>query len=86
MYYVYILRNSLSRLYIGQTNNLAQRLVAHEHGAVRFTRTSNKFELVYYEMFETRLESMGREKQLKGWTRIKKEALIVNDLNLLKKL
>ena len=76
----------MNRLYIGQTKNLAQRLVAHKHGAVRFTRTSNKFQLVYTEKFTTRTESMRRKKQLKGWTRAKKEALIPNDLEFLKKL
>lgn len=76
----------MNRLYVGQTNNLVQRLIAHERGVIKFTRTLIKFELVYSEMFATRLESMRREKQLKGWTRVKKEALIANDLNLLKKL
>lgn len=44
------------------------------------------FIFVYIEQYGTRLETMRREKQLKGWTRAKKEALIKGDLKLLKKL
>jgi putative endonuclease len=44
------------------------------------------FKLAYFEKFDTRLEAMRREKQFKGWTRKKKEALILQDYKLLKKL
>ncbi len=47
---------------------------------------AEKFDLVYYETYPTRLKAMRREKQLKGWTRAKKEALIRKDYALLKKL
>ena len=46
---------------------------------------AEKFELIYYETYPTRLEAMRREKQLKGWARAKKEALISKDYELLKK-
>jgi putative endonuclease len=89
MYYVYILRSIDNSLYIGQTNDLTKR--THEHifhldKAAKFTKEHNDFKLVYSEEFDTRLKSMRREKQLKGWTRAKKEALISDDLELLKKL
>lgn len=88
-YTVYILRFFNNSLYIGQTNNLSQRLKDHTNKATRaskFSKENGDFELVYQEQYSTRLESMQREKQLKGWTRAKKEALICVNLELLKKL
>ncbi|OGL35729.1 hypothetical protein A3F65_03590 [Candidatus Saccharibacteria bacterium RIFCSPHIGHO2_12_FULL_47_16b] len=88
MYFVYILRNTHNRLYIGHTKNMDQRLQEHKsiiHGA-KFIRDYGDFELVYFEKYTARSDAMSREKQLKGWTRAKKEALIAGDLTLLKKL
>lgn len=88
-YTVYILRFSNNSLYIGQTNNLQQRLTDHKNKATRasrFSKENGEFKLVYQEHYETLLKSMRREKQLKGWTRVKKEALIKRDLEKLKKL
>jgi putative endonuclease len=90
MFYVYFLKNSKGELYIGQTNNLKVRenqQLSKSQKAAKFIKDSNgTFELVYYEKYPTRLEAMRREKQLKGWTRAKKEALINKDFDLLKKL
>ncbi len=89
MFYVYILRNSSSQLYIGQTNNLAKReneQTKELDKSAKFIKDNHDFKLVYSEEYPTRLEAMRREKQLKGWTRAKKEALITNNLSLLKKL
>ena len=88
-YTVYILRFQNSSLYIGQTNNLQQRLIDHKNKASRsskFSKENGEFKLIYKEEYEGLLESMRREKQLKGWTRAKKEALINGNLDLLKKL
>ncbi|OGE45318.1 hypothetical protein A3B39_04525 [Candidatus Daviesbacteria bacterium RIFCSPLOWO2_01_FULL_37_10] len=88
-YFVYILRFSNNTLYIGQTNNLNQRLKDHKNKAQRaskFSKENGEFKLVYQENYETQLESMRREKQLKGWSRAKKEALVSGNLELLKKL
>ncbi len=87
MYYVYILRNPQNKLYIGQTKNIQARLFRHnsKQGA-RFVKDNKNFELVYDENYETQLGAMRREKQLKGWTRAKKETLIASNLVLLKKL
>lgn len=88
-YFVYILRFSDDGLYIGQTNNLQKRLEEHKSKntkSSKFSKEHENFKLVYEEKFQTRLESMRREKQLKGWTRAKKEALITNNKELLKKL
>jgi putative endonuclease len=89
LFWVYILRLSNNALYIGQTNHLEQRLKDHKNKADRaskFSKENGDFELVYKEELHTQVESMRREKQLKGWTRAKKEALIKGDFELLKKL
>ncbi len=89
MFYIYILRTSSNTLYIGQTNNLEKRILEHKNKtskSAKYTRYFNSFELVYKESFVTRSEAMKREWQLKQWSRSKKEALIIGNLNLLKKL
>lgn len=89
MFYVYILRSSTNELYIGQTNNLDDRekqQLTKSTKAAKFIKDGSKFQLVYFEQYSTRLEAMRREKQLKGWTRAKKEALISGNLKLLKRL
>lgn len=88
-FYVYILRSTSNQLYIGQTNNLPQRKKQHaskSSKAAKFVKDGEQFDLVYSEEYTTRTESMKREKQLKGWTRAKKEALISGNPVLLKKL
>lgn len=68
---------------------LKKRLSEHIQHLVKgakFTKEHGELKLVFKEEFSSRLESMRREKQLKGWTRAKKEALIVGDFKLLKKL
>ena len=88
-YVVYILRFEDNNLYIGQTNNIDQRLKDHlskSTKASKFSKENGDLKLVYQESYKTRLDSMRREKQLKGWTRVKKEALISGNLNLLKNL
>ena len=88
-YYVYFLKSKDNFLYIGQTNNLEKRVKEHVEQlekVAKFTKEHGNFRLVYKEEFLTRLDSMRREKQLKGWTRAKKEALIAGNIELLKKL
>lgn len=88
-FFVYILRSTTNQLYIGQTNNLHNREEQHlikDWKAAKFTRDGNGFKLVYHEEYPSRVEAMRREDQLKGWTRVKKEALIAGDKDLLKKL
>lgn len=88
-YSVYILRFSNNSLYIGQTNNLDQRLKDHQSKtsrAAKFSKENGEFKLVHSEDYSTLLKAMRREKQLKGWTRAKKEALIEENLERLKKL
>ena len=80
MYFVYILSNwNDSVLYIGVTSNLPRRLYEHRHGlADGFTKKYNIHKLVYFEHTNDVYSAISREKQLKKWSRIKKEALICN--------
>ena len=78
MNYVYILSNwDDSVLYVGVTSNLPKRLYEHRSGFVEgFTKKYNIHKLVYYEEASYLRSALAREKQLKGWTRAKKNALI----------
>lgn len=85
--YVYIIRCKDGSLYTGITNNLERRFTEHLIGKNTFYMKYNQpIEIVYKEEFNNILDAEKREKQIKGWTHNKKEALIRNDLQLLKKL
>ena len=77
-YYIYILTNWDNRvLYIGVTNNIVRRLDEHRNGDKKSFATRYKtFKLVYNEEFNSPQDAINREKQLKRWSRAKKEALI----------
>ncbi len=78
-YFVYLLTNAgRTVLYIGMTSDLEGRLYEHRTGALptSFTSRYRVDRLVYYEGYGEVLAAIAREKQLKGWTRVKKEALI----------
>ena len=78
MYCVYILSNwDDSVIYIGVTGNLPRRLYEHRNGlAEGFTKKYNVHKLVYYENTSDVYIAISREKQLKGWSRKKKNELI----------
>jgi len=87
MRYVYILRCADNSLYVGQTADLESRLAKHADGtAAAFTARRRPVELVYSEFHATKESARRRERQLKRWTRAKKEALVVGDLALLRRL
>ena len=76
-YFVYILASPSRTLYTGVTNNLARRVYEHKHKLIPgFTSRYNVGLLVYFETFNTPQEAIAREKQIKGWVRRKKIALI----------
>lgn len=77
-YYVYIMGNvSRKSVYVGVTNNLCRRVNEHSAGEVPgFTRIYKCNMLLYYEEYSDIRVAISREKQLKGWTRSKKEELI----------
>ena len=79
-YYVYILTNKIkSVLYIGVTNNLKDRLYYHQNpeaNSKHFTHKYNCNLLIYFEHYKDIDIAIEREKQLKKWSRRKKENLI----------
>lgn len=79
-YYVYILTNkNKTVLYTGVTNNLKERLYHHKNPlpfSKAFTTKYKCFHLIYYEHFFEIDLAIKREKQIKGLSRLKKEALI----------
>jgi putative endonuclease len=75
-YYVYILASRSRSLYIGVTNNLLRRLRCHRDGQIHTTAKYRIVRLVYVETTADVLAAIAREKQLKGWLRKRKLALI----------
>jgi putative endonuclease len=77
-YFVYLLSNkSRSVLYIGVTNDLEARLWQHRNPEGRsFTQRYHCVVLVYYEVFSDVVAAIAREKELKGWRRARKDALV----------
>jgi putative endonuclease len=74
---VYILASATGRaLYIGITTDLGRRLIEHRSGRVAHTSKYKIDRLIYVETFDTAPDAIAREKQLKGWRRSKKIALI----------
>ncbi|HUK46665.1 MAG TPA: GIY-YIG nuclease family protein [Terriglobales bacterium] len=77
-YFVYILSNRSKTLYIGVTNNLRRRISEYKHGTGSGFASKYKLDrLVYFERYSDVHRAIAREKQLKGWRRLKKIALIV---------
>ena len=76
-YFVYIVCSRSGTLYIGMTNSIYRRALQHKHGEIEgFASKYHCTRLVYYESFDDVHIAIGREKQLKGWARAKKIALI----------
>ena len=75
--YVYILTNTSRTLYVGVTNDLLRRIYEHKSKQVEgFTKKYNISKLVYYETTGDITSAISREKQIKGWVRRRKVALI----------
>jgi predicted GIY-YIG superfamily endonuclease len=75
-FYVYMLRCGDGSYYTGQTDDLVSRLQQHDSGHVGYTSTRKPVELVWQGEFETREGAIAFEQQIKGWSRVKKEALL----------
>lgn len=76
-YYVYILTSNSGTLYTGITNNLRRRVYQHKRKLIPgFTSRYNVNRLVHFEIFNEPQQAIAREKQIKGWLRRKKIALI----------
>ena len=76
-YCVYIMSNVSKMLYVGVTNDLEKRVLQHKSKLILgYTQRYNLFKLVYFESFGDIRDAIRREKQIKGWLRSKKVALI----------
>ena len=76
-YFVYIMTNKSKTLYTGVTNDLERRVHEHKNKQIPgFTGKYNITKLVYYEEGNDINMAIAREKQIKGWLRAKKIALI----------
>ena len=85
--FTYILECANGQYYVGSTNVLERRLQEHQEGlGGRFTKAHLPIKLVYTEQFQTVEQAFYRERQLHGWSRAKKEALIKGDIDKLKEL
>lgn len=84
---VYIVRCSDGSLYTGRTTNVERRITEHNLGiGSQYTITRRPVQLLNSWKFETERDAYWVERQIKGWTRRKKEALIAGDFNLLVEL
>ena len=87
MAYVYILRCADGSYYVGSTRNLENRVSQHSAGVgAKYTRNRLPIELVFAQEYPWVDEAYGREKQIQGWSRRKREALIAGEYNDLPRL
>lgn len=78
-YFVYILVCSDNSYYTGITNNLETRMEQHRVSSDGYVSKRKPFKLIFFEEFTNVFDAIEREKQIKGWSRRKKEALIKGD-------
>jgi predicted GIY-YIG superfamily endonuclease len=79
-FWVYILRCADSSYYTGHTDNLEKRIGGHQHGLCGgYTASRLPVELVFSHECSSRIEALSAERQIKGWSRKKKEAMMRSD-------
>ncbi len=87
MYFFYMLRCADGSIYVGSTSDVARRVATHNVGrGASFTAMRRPVVLIYSEAHSTSQLAIARERQVKRWTRAKKEALAAGDLQLLRTL
>ena len=86
-FWTYILRCADGSYYVGHTDDLERRVAQHAEGSFcGYTAERRPITLVYAEEFDSRDEAFRRERQIKGWSRAKKEALMKGDWEALQRL
>lgn len=76
-YYVYIILCANNKYYVGHTHDLDKRFSRHfNKSGAKFTSQNKPVKIVWFQEFNNEIDSIKREKQIKGWTRAKKENLI----------
>jgi putative endonuclease len=88
LYYVYIVLCADGSYYVGITNNVENRVAQHNESndSEAYTYSRRPVKLAYTEMFTEVLQAIAREKQIKRWSRVKKQALINENWDSLNKL
>jgi putative endonuclease len=81
-WYTYVLLCDQKTFYVGITNNIPGRLLLHKNKESFFTKKFSDFKLVYCEKYKNKYEAAEREKQIKGWSRAKKQMLIDGKLGI----
>jgi len=77
MFSVYILKSKVDgSFYIGQTNDINDRLIRHNSGRAKYTKNKVPWDLVYSEKFDSRSKALQREKEIKSW----KSSKLINKL------
>ena len=77
-FFVYMLRCTDGSLYVNQTDDLEKCLGEHSAGKHAYTDVRRPVELIWWEQFSNKEESLATEQKIKGWNRAKKEALTRN--------
>jgi len=86
-FWVYILRCADGSYYTGHTDNLELRIAQHHSGELGgYTATRKPLQLVFSQPCATREEALTAERQVKGWNRKKKEAMMRGDWNEVSRL
>ena len=85
--WVYIIQCADASYYVGYSSDVPERLRKHRYGlGSKYTKDRIQPRLVFFEAHSDRTSALRRESQLKGWTRAKKTALIIGELQTLKNL
>ena len=86
-FWVYILRCADGSYYVGHTDDPEMRIAAHQSGVMAgYTRSRRPVQLAFAEEFASRDDAFLRERQIKSWSRRKKQALIEGDWDVLSRL
>jgi predicted GIY-YIG superfamily endonuclease len=86
-FWMYMLMCSDGSYYVGHTDNLDVRLAQHQDGTFGgYTSKRRPVTLIYAEAFDSRDDAFRRERQIKGWSRVKKVALAREDWQTLQRL
>ena len=87
MFHCYILRCADGSYYVGHTDDMEKRLAEHQSGVYPgYTYKRRPVELFWNDAFQMRDDAKAAEKQIKGWSRAKKEALARGDWKIVSEL
>ena len=82
MWFVYILICDQEIFYVGTTSSIVKRYKQHQKKVSFFTKKFSELKLIYCEEYKSKTEAIKREKQLKGWSKAKKQLLLDGKLGI----